>query len=97
MSREAILTSLVSVIQRLAAEGDPWGWPAAEIADIALRRWDSYGRRHPKTKRVSENARVLDLAKGLKAHFEPEVPYTHFSDWEHLAKTLAQALEEHDD
>jgi hypothetical protein len=97
MSREALLSSLAAVVERVAAQGIPWGWPAKEIANIALRRWDSYERRHPKAKRKSENDRVLDLAKGLQSHFEPDVPYTPFSDWRCLAEALAQALEKPDD
>jgi hypothetical protein len=94
MSRDALLSSLAAVVERLAAEGAPWGWPREEIASIALRRWDSFGRRHAKAKRVSKNNRVLDLAKGLQAHFEPDVPYTNLSDWIWLAKALTQVLEE---
>jgi hypothetical protein len=60
---------------------------------VALRRWGSYARRHAKAKRVPESHRVLDLAKGLQAHFEPDIPYTPLSDWCRLAEALAHVLE----
>jgi hypothetical protein len=41
---------------------------------------------------VPDEARVLDLARGLQAHFEPDIPYTHPSDWRALAKSLAEVL-----
>jgi hypothetical protein len=59
------------------------------MAPIALRPWSSFARRH-KTKRPTVDDRVLDLAKGLQAHFEPGIPYTPLSEWLHLAKILAQ-------
>jgi hypothetical protein len=36
--------------------------------------------------------RVLDLAKGLQAHFAPGTPCTPLSEWLHLAGILARAL-----
>ena len=92
MSREALIPNLVAVVERLNAAGDSWGWPAVEMARIAIRRWDSYSRRHNKAKRLTNDDRVLDLAKGLQAHFEPDIPYTHPSDWRALAEALAEVL-----
>jgi hypothetical protein len=39
--------------------------------------------------------RVLDLAKGLQAHFEPDIPYTPLSEWLHLARRLAEVFANH--
>jgi hypothetical protein len=64
-----------------------------EIASVAIRRWASYPRRHKKAKRVSHDERMLDLAKGLQAHLEPDIPYTHPTDWHALAEALAEELQ----
>jgi hypothetical protein len=93
MSHEALIPNLMAVIERLNAEGDCWGWPAEQMARIAIRRWNSYPRRHTRTKRVTAEARVLDLAKGLQAHFEPVLPYTPPSDWRALAEALTEVLQ----
>ncbi len=94
MSHEALISELAATVGRLNAAGDSW-WAGEDIARIAIRRWMSYARRHPKVKRLSNHeARVLDLAKGLRVHFEPGVPYTHPSDWMALAQSLAQVLRE---
>lgn len=66
-------------------------WPGLEMAPIAYRRWVSFSRRH-KSKRPTVDDRVLDLSKGLQAHFEPDIPYTSESAWLHLAKVLAGVL-----
>src|SRR5260370_29607299 len=92
MSHETLISNLVNAIERLNAADDSWGWPGEQIARIAIRRWDSYSRRHSKTKRVTDGERVLDLAKGLQAHFEPDIPYTPKSDWRALAEALVQVL-----
>jgi hypothetical protein len=93
MSHEALIAKLVTAGERLNASGDSWGWPGEEIARIGIRSWDSYSRRHRKAKRVTNNERVLDVAKGLQAHFEPETAFTHPSDWRALAEALAQELQ----
>jgi hypothetical protein len=92
MSHEVLISDLVAAVERLNASGDSWGWWGAEIARVAVRRWGSYARRHSKAKRVTDDERILDLAKGLQAHFEPDIPYTHRSDWRALAAALAQVL-----
>jgi hypothetical protein len=94
MSREASIAALTAVVERLNAAGDIWECAGEEIARIALRRWSSYERRHPKQKRVSDDHRILDLAKGLQSHFEPDTPFTPFSDWSRLAEALAEVLRE---
>jgi hypothetical protein len=92
MSNVVRIASLAAIVERLNATGDSW-WPGAEIAGVAIRRWDSYPRRHPKAKRVTHDDRVLDLAKGLQEHFEPDTPCTHPSDWRALALALAEELQ----
>jgi hypothetical protein len=92
MPHETEIRDLIAVVERLNASGDSWGWPADEISRIALRRWTTYARRHPKAKRVCHVDRVLDLAKGLQAHFESDTPYTPLSDWYGLAEALAEAI-----
>jgi hypothetical protein len=92
MSHETLIPNLVNAIERLNAAGDSWGWPGEQIARIAIRRWDSYSRRHRKAKPATDDERVLDLAKGLQAHFEPDIPYTPKSDWRAFAEALAQVL-----
>jgi hypothetical protein len=92
MSNDMLVANLVHAVERLAASGDSWGWPGVDIARIAINRWNSYSRRHRKAKRVTDDVRVLDLAKGLQAHFEPDIPYTHPSDWRALAIALAEEL-----
>lgn len=92
MARDALIPNLVAAVERLNAAGDSWGWAGEEIARIAIRRWDSYSRRHSKANRITSDARVVDLAKGLQTHFEPDIPYTHPSDWRALAEALAEVL-----
>jgi hypothetical protein len=92
MLDETLIPRLVAVVARLNAAGDNWGSLGEEIARTAIRRWSSYDRRHKKAKRVTDDARVLDLVKGLQAHFEPDIPYTHPTDWRALAEALAEAL-----
>jgi hypothetical protein len=92
MEHEDLIEKLVAVVERLNAAGDSWEWPCVEIARVSVRRWSSYGRRHKKANHVTIDEYVLDLAKGLQAHFEPDIPYTHTSDWRVLSEALAQEL-----
>ena len=92
MSEESLISNLVGAVERLNAAGDCWGWSHVEIAKLAIRRWATFDRRHPKAKQITNADRVLDLAKGLQSHFEPEIPYTHPSDWRALATALSDAM-----
>jgi hypothetical protein len=85
---EAPLAALIDA--ESAKNGIRW-WPGADMAPIAVRRWFSFERRH-KTKSPALEDRVRDLAKGLQAHYEPETPYTAWSEWLHLARKLASVL-----
>ena len=83
--------ALATAIDAESRVGTPW-WPVVEMAPVAFRRWSSYGRRHPKARRPTTESRVLDLAKGLQAHFEPDVPFTSLSEWLRLSETLARVF-----
>jgi hypothetical protein len=91
MTRSEVETALAAAIDAESAVGIPWG-PGREMAPIAFRRWSSFARRH-KTKRATTEDRILDLAKGLQAHFEPDIPYTPLSEWLHLARILAEVFD----
>src|SRR5260370_31089691 len=95
MSADALIPNLVATVECLNAAGDSWSWAGEEIARVAIRRWVSYSRRHNRAKRITTHERVIDLAKGLQAHFEPDIPYTHPSDWRALATALAEELQVH--
>jgi hypothetical protein len=62
--------------------------PAHEIASIALRRWRSYRRRHPKAPSTHQQ-RVDDLAKGLRERYDP---LRYDQNWELDARGLAARL-----
>jgi hypothetical protein len=91
MPHQDLIAKLAAVVARLNA-ADSWAWPGEEIAGVALRRWSSYARRHQKAKRATADERVLDLAKGLQARFEPDIPYTPLCDWRAFAGALAPEL-----
>jgi hypothetical protein len=90
MMRFDAQSELAAAIEAESKVGLRW-WPGIEMAPIAVRRWFSFERRH-KTKRTTIEDRVLDLAKGLQAHFEPDTPYTPLSEWLHLARMLGQVF-----
>lgn len=91
MPREGVEAELARAVERLRAEGASW-WAGDVVAPIAYRRWTSFARRN-KANHPNREQRVRDLAKGLQAHFEPDVPYTHPGDWQALAEALAAVLE----
>jgi len=93
MRQKATEAVLAETVERLRAEGDSW-WAGSEIAPIAHRRLSTFSRRN-KSKHPSQEERALDLIKGLKAHFEPDEPYTHPNDWRALAQALLNAFDEH--
>ena len=97
MSDDALVATLAAAVERLNATADSWGWPAEEIARIAIRRWESYPGRHRKIPEQRLGHRVLDLAKGMQAHFEPDIPYTSKADWRALSDVLAKLLAQDED
>jgi hypothetical protein len=94
MTRSEVETVLAAAIDAESSVGFSW-WPGKEMAPIAFRRWSSFKRRH-KSKRTTAEDRAVDLAKGLRAHFEPTVLYTPMSDWLSLARKLAGVFVEVD-
>jgi hypothetical protein len=95
MTRSKIEAALAAAIDADSATGIPW-WPSSEMASIAFRRWSSFARRHKKTKRPTFDDRVVDLEKGLRSHYEPEIPYSPPGEWLRLSRLLAATLAEHD-
>jgi len=92
MSEAVLISRLVAIVERLNSQGDSWRYSLPDLARIAVRRWESFSRRNKKPERANLHDRVRDLANGLQAHFEPNVPRTHPSDWRALAGALADAL-----
>lgn len=90
MTRDEVEIAVAAAIDAESKTGASW-WPGSEMAPIAVRRWFSFSRRR-KTKRPTNDDRVLDLAKGLQARFEPDALYTHFGEWMHLATVVAAIL-----
>lgn len=91
MERSEIERELADAIDVESKVGIPW-WPGVEMAPIAYRRVVSYARRH-KRKRATRESCNLDLAKGLKTHFESGVDRTPLTEWLHLANILTSKLE----
>jgi hypothetical protein len=91
MAREDVEREVAEAVDAESQTGIRW-WPGQEMAPVAFRRWSSFARRHAKAKKPSADDQVVDLAKGLQAHFEPNTPYTPLSEWLHLAGILARVL-----
>jgi hypothetical protein len=91
MTRPEMEAALAAAIDAESAVGIRW-WPGREMAPVAFRRWSTFSRRN-KAKHPTTEDRVLDLGKGLQAHYEPDVPYTPLSEWLHLARVLAAVFE----
>ena len=89
--RPELEAALAAVIDTESDRGIRW-WPGSRMAPIALRRWGTFSRRHRRMKTPTIEDRVIDLSKGLQAHFEPDVPHTHPNEWLHLAQKLADVL-----
>lgn len=92
MSNERLIQLLAEAADQLNAAGYGYGWPGNQIALVAVNRWESYSRRHPSAKRVTDDERVLDLAKGLQVRFEPGVPHSAPSYWYDAAATLVEVF-----
>jgi hypothetical protein len=91
MSRNEIEAALAAVIDAESAAGIQW-WPGSEMASIVYRRWSSFPRRI-KLKHPTDEDRAFDLAKGLRAHFEPDTPYTPMSEWLYLSRKLIGVIQ----
>ena len=98
MARSEIESALAAAIA--SDPGDPGhdGTPkqpsdfAREMASLAFRRWSSFARRHKKTKHPTFEDRVVDLEKGLRSHYEPDIPYEPPGEWMRVARFLAAIL-----
>lgn len=87
MTRAEVEQALATAIDAESMRGIRW-WPGKEMAPIAYRRWVSVSRRC-KGRHLTVEERLLDLAKGLQARFEPDGLFTPLSEWLHLARLLA--------
>ena len=92
MTRSEVEAALAEIIDAESAIRIPW-FPGSQMAPIAFRRWSSFGRRHW-TKIVGVEDKVLDLAKGLQAAFEPDVARTPLSEYIHLARKLVEVFDQ---
>ena len=92
MSAPDPLTPMIQAIQDLRDRGYLFPGDPQDLATTALRRWQSYDRRHPKHKHITRQDRIRDLTKGLQARFEPTGLYCHVREWEGLAEKLAEIL-----
>jgi hypothetical protein len=68
---------------------------AAILADVAIRRWKSFARRH-NPKRATVDDRVRDLARGLRQRSPVDPIYVPRGDFYPLAARLAAVLRAHD-
>lgn len=93
MARSDVEAAVAAAIDADVAEGNFW-WPSEEMASIAFRRWSSYARRHKKKPTFED--RVFDLEKGLRLHYEPDIPYSPPGEWLRLARLLAPLLKRQD-
>ena len=91
MNRSEIESTMANVIDKESVVGLRW-WPGKEMASIAYRRWSTFTRRHKKARCMTNEDRILDLAKGMQAHFEPDFAYTPLNEWLHLAHKLADVI-----
>jgi hypothetical protein len=83
MERSGVEKALAAVIDAESEVGLRW-LPGREMAPIAFRRLTTILRRRTK-RELGAESRIHDLAKGLKAHYEPKDCFTPMSEWLHLA------------
>jgi hypothetical protein len=91
------LQALLAAVHRAWEEGCPVAGPQARelLASTALRRWRSFGRRS-RERRLSDDARIEDLAKGLRDSLEPDRSLVGplMEDYRYLARVLAPVLKD---
>jgi hypothetical protein len=89
------LKALLAAIDQAWEAGCPIAGPAARehLASSALRQWHSFHRR-ARERSPSDNARIEDLAKGLRDALEPEASLVGqlMEDYRYLAGVLAPVL-----
>jgi hypothetical protein len=68
VDRAALLELVTEAVARARNHEPPTEWDR-DAARVAVRRWQSFGRRH---KADSYEVRIHDLARGLLEHLDPE-------------------------
>ena len=95
MDDMATLLKVVAAIQSAWEDGCPVAGVTnadqEQLAQIALRRWNSFARRH---KKGGEEEQTEDLAKGLRDTYEAdrELVGPLMTDYRHLASVIAGVL-----
>jgi hypothetical protein len=86
---------LIDLLARAAAADELWDEPRQwdrDAAEVAVRRWRSYSRRHKGA--AGHEDRVADLARGLRERMDPDGMQPR--GWHrHTAEVLADVLREH--
>jgi hypothetical protein len=85
---------LLRVVEAAKADTPLEKVPREEVAALALRRWRSYTRRHPKAA-GTEAERIDDLAKGLRDRFEHDRELAGgpvLAEYRRVAERVADAL-----
>ena len=92
MDREWQVEVATEAIDAAWARGSPVAQGAAEMARIAIRRWNSSARR--KVDQDDVERRIEDLAKGLVQRFEtpPELVGPLIEDYRYVARQIAARL-----
>jgi hypothetical protein len=92
---DAALKSLLAAVDRAWEAGCPVAGPKGrdQLAKTALRRWRSF-RRRARERRPSDDARIEDLAKGLRDAIEADrrLVGALMEDYRYLARVLASVL-----
>jgi hypothetical protein len=81
-----------AIVAELMTVPTYWGRVKEDLARVALRRWQTYRRRHPKARQITHEDRVIDLAKAVQRHIDPTGVLDHPSDVRAVAAALAEAL-----
>lgn len=93
MDDKIVIEHLVVASDQLWADGCPVAQEGRRTAEVALRRWRSFGRRSKRRRPTFDN-RVEDLAKGLRDSLEPDRTLVGplMEDYRHLAQVFAEVL-----
>jgi hypothetical protein len=68
VDRSALLGLVAQAVAQANKHEPPTDWDR-EVARVAVRRWQSFSRRH---RTDSHTARINDLARGLRERLDPE-------------------------
>jgi hypothetical protein len=91
MKREIKVQNLIPIIELYQDDGDLRAANAHTIADFALRRWQSFGRRS-RMRQLTFEHRVEDLATGLRDRFDREPTRVGPERYRRVAAGLASSL-----